>query len=64
MGAAADAAGQDKTKGFEVGYDLFAINGRMLGHGAPVRVKQGEWVLFHVLNASAGETRSLALPSD
>lgn len=50
------------TKGFEVGYDLFAINGRMLGHGEPVRVKQGERVLFHVLNASAGETRSLALP--
>lgn len=62
MGAAADAAAQDKTKGFEVGYDLFAINGRMLGHGEPVRVKQGERVLFHVLNASAGETRSLALP--
>lgn len=62
MGAAADAAAHDKTKGFEVGYDLFAINGRMLGHGEPVRVKQGERVLFHVLNASAGETRSLALP--
>ncbi len=62
MGAAADAAAQDKTKGYEVGYDLFAINGRMLGHGEPVRVKQGERVLFHVLNASAGEIRSLALP--
>jgi FtsP/CotA-like multicopper oxidase with cupredoxin domain len=34
----------------------------MLGQGEPVRVKQGERVLFHVLNASAGETRSLALP--
>lgn len=62
MGAAADAAAQDKTKGFEVGYELFAINGRMLGQGEPIRVKQGERVLFHVLNASAGETRSLALP--
>jgi FtsP/CotA-like multicopper oxidase with cupredoxin domain len=49
-------------KGYEVGYDLFAINGKMLGHGEPVRVKQGERVLFHVLNASAGEIRSLALP--
>ncbi|HUC48114.1 MAG TPA: multicopper oxidase domain-containing protein [Xanthobacteraceae bacterium] len=49
-------------KGYEVGYDLFGINGRMLGHGEPVRVKQGERVLFHVLNASAGEIRSLALP--
>jgi FtsP/CotA-like multicopper oxidase with cupredoxin domain len=63
--AADDAAKEktkDKTRGFEVGYDLFAINGRMLGHGDPIRVKQGERVLFHVLNASATEIRSLALP--
>jgi FtsP/CotA-like multicopper oxidase with cupredoxin domain len=62
MGKAADDAAKDKSKGFEVGYDLFAINGKMLGHGEPIRVKQGERVLFHVLNASAGEIRSLALP--
>jgi FtsP/CotA-like multicopper oxidase with cupredoxin domain len=62
MGRAADLAANDKTKGFEVGYDLFSINGRMLGHGEPIRVKQGERVLFHVLNASATEIRSLALP--
>jgi FtsP/CotA-like multicopper oxidase with cupredoxin domain len=62
MGRAADEAAPEKTKGFEVGYDLFAINGRMLGHGDPIRVKQGERVLFHILNASAGEIRSLALP--
>jgi FtsP/CotA-like multicopper oxidase with cupredoxin domain len=49
-------------KGYEVGYELFSINGRMLGHGEPIRVKAGERVLFHVLNASATETRSLALP--
>jgi FtsP/CotA-like multicopper oxidase with cupredoxin domain len=49
-------------KGYEVGYDLFSINGRMLGHGEPIRVKAGERVLFHVLNASATEIRSLALP--
>ena len=49
-------------KGYEVGYDLFGINGKLLGHGEPIRVKHGERVLFHVLNASAGETRSLALP--
>ena len=34
----------------------------MLGHGEPVRVKQGERVLFHILNGSATEIRSLALP--
>jgi FtsP/CotA-like multicopper oxidase with cupredoxin domain len=49
-------------KGYEVGYELFGINGKMLGHGEPIRVKQGERVLLHVLNASAGEIRSLALP--
>jgi len=48
--------------GYEVGYDAFTINGRMLGHGEPIRVKQGERVLFHILNGSAGEIRSLALP--
>jgi FtsP/CotA-like multicopper oxidase with cupredoxin domain len=48
--------------GYEVGYKLFSINGRMLGSGEPVRVKAGERVLFHVLNASATEIRSLALP--
>ncbi len=48
--------------GFEVGYDSFTINGKMLGHGEPIRVKRGDRVLFHVLNGSAGEIRSLALP--
>jgi FtsP/CotA-like multicopper oxidase with cupredoxin domain len=48
--------------GYEVGYGSFTINGKMLGHGEPVRVKRGERVLFHVLNGSATEIRSLALP--
>jgi FtsP/CotA-like multicopper oxidase with cupredoxin domain len=48
--------------GYEVGYRYFTINGRMSGHGEPVRVKQGERVLFHILNGSATEIRSLALP--
>jgi len=62
MGRAADEEAQEKAKGFEVSYDRFSINGRMLGHGEPIRVKLGERVLFHVLNASATEIRSLALP--
>src|SRR5437879_5288869 len=66
-----EAAGESAMKaslakgvphGYEVGYASFTINGRMLGHGKPVRVKQGERVLFHVLNGSATEIRSLALP--
>ncbi len=48
--------------GFEVDYESFTINGRMLGHGEPIRVKQGQRVLFHVLNGSGTEIRSLALP--
>ena len=48
--------------GYEVGYGSFTINGRMLGHGQPIKVKQGQRVLFHVLNGSATEIRSLALP--
>jgi FtsP/CotA-like multicopper oxidase with cupredoxin domain len=62
IGKKADDEAQEKAKGYEVGYDLFSINGKMLGHGEPVRVKQGERVLFHILNGSAGEIRSLALP--
>ena len=61
-GAKADEEAKVKTKGYEVGYALFAINGRMLGHGERLRVRQGERVLFHVLNGSATEIRSLALP--
>jgi FtsP/CotA-like multicopper oxidase with cupredoxin domain len=34
----------------------------MLGHGEPVRARQGERVLFRLLNASATENIRLALP--
>ena len=61
-GAKADEEAKGTAKGYEVGYDLFSINGKMLGAGELLRVKQGERVLFHVLNASATEIRSLALP--
>ena len=50
------------THGFEVGYNAFTINGRMLGHADPIRVRWGQRVLFHILNGSATEIRSLALP--
>jgi FtsP/CotA-like multicopper oxidase with cupredoxin domain len=51
-----------KPHGYEVGYGSFTINGRMLGQGEPIRVKRGERVMFHILNGSATELRSLALP--
>jgi FtsP/CotA-like multicopper oxidase with cupredoxin domain len=34
-------------------YDVSTINGKMLGFGEPLRVKQGERLLLHVLNSSA-----------
>lgn len=58
----AEKAHPERPKGYEVGYKTFTINGRKLGHGEPIRVKYGERVLFHILNGSASEIRSLALP--
>jgi FtsP/CotA-like multicopper oxidase with cupredoxin domain len=48
--------------GWDVQYRLASLNGKALGHGDPIRVKQGERVLFHFLNASATESIQLALP--
>ena len=62
IGKRADELAKEKRKGFEVGYEKFSINGKMLGAGDPIRVKPGERVLFHVLNASSVEIRSLSLP--
>jgi FtsP/CotA-like multicopper oxidase with cupredoxin domain len=42
-------------------YEVSTINGKMLGSGDPVRVKQGERVLMHVLNSSATEVHWVAL---
>ncbi|HXR17804.1 MAG TPA: multicopper oxidase family protein [Terriglobales bacterium] len=42
-------------------YDYATINGRMLGHGDPIKVREGHKVLFRVLNASATATHWLAL---
>ena len=51
----------DKPNGWEIGYQKFTINGKALGYGEPVRVKEGQRVLFHILNASATENIKLAL---
>lgn len=47
--------------GWEIGYQRFTINGKALGYGEPVRVKEGQRVLFHILNGSATENIELAL---
>jgi FtsP/CotA-like multicopper oxidase with cupredoxin domain len=46
----------------EIRYGIRSINGKALGYGEPIRVKQGQRVLFHVLNASATENIQLHLP--
>jgi FtsP/CotA-like multicopper oxidase with cupredoxin domain len=51
-----------KPNGWEIGYQTFTINGRCLGYGDPIRVKEGQRVMFRILNASATETIELALP--
>jgi FtsP/CotA-like multicopper oxidase with cupredoxin domain len=53
---------EEKPNGWEVGYQLFSINGKALGFGDPVRVREGQRVLFHILNGSATENIQLALP--
>jgi FtsP/CotA-like multicopper oxidase with cupredoxin domain len=46
----------------EVVYSHATINDRMLGFGDPIRVKEGQRVLLHILNASATLMHNLALP--
>lgn len=62
IAAHADPGAGRVPPGYELAYGAFAINGKSLGHGEPVRVKRGERVMLHVVNASATENRSLALP--
>lgn len=46
----------------EIGYGHSTINGHMLGHGEPIRVRNGDHVLFHIVNTSATLVHRLALP--
>ena len=48
--------------GLEVGYQMFSINDKSMGAGEPIRVRQGDRVLMHLLNASASMNRRVALP--
>ncbi len=54
--------GPPPDNGLEVMYASASFNDRMLGHGEPVRVREGERVLFRLLNASPTENITLALP--
>ncbi len=46
----------------EVTYNHFTVNSHKLGAGEPVRVKEGQRILFRILNASASTFHRLALP--
>jgi FtsP/CotA-like multicopper oxidase with cupredoxin domain len=51
-----------RPPGLEVTSDIYSINDKALGAGEPIRVRSGQRVMFHILNASAIENRHLALP--
>ncbi len=53
--------GSPPDNGLEVMYHAATLRDRMLGHGEPIRVRQGERVLFRVLNASGNMGILLAL---
>ena len=48
--------------GLEVNSNTYSINDKSLGAGEPIRVKEGQRILFRLLNASAIENRRIALP--
>ena len=47
--------------GLEVGSMTYSINDKALGAGEPIRVREGQRLLIHFLNASAIENRRIAL---
>jgi FtsP/CotA-like multicopper oxidase with cupredoxin domain len=53
--------GPPPDNGLEIMYHSATLGDRMLGHGEPIRVRQGERVLFRLLNASGSMGISLAL---
>jgi FtsP/CotA-like multicopper oxidase with cupredoxin domain len=53
--------GNSGDSSMEAAYEYGTIDGRMLGFGDPLRVREGQRVLLHLLNASASLTHWLAL---
>lgn len=50
------------TSGADVAYQYATFNAHCLGAGEPLRVKKGQRVMLHLLNASATENVVLVLP--
>jgi FtsP/CotA-like multicopper oxidase with cupredoxin domain len=59
---AMDNTGGGDDASLEVAYTVFTVNSHALGGGEPIRVKEGQRVLFRILNASATQIHRLALP--
>jgi len=57
-----DPEDDDEADGWDVRYRLASVNGRALGYGEPIRVREGDRLLCHLLNASATENIQVALP--
>jgi FtsP/CotA-like multicopper oxidase with cupredoxin domain len=55
-------SGESGEGSLEVGYNFHSVNSHALGFGEPVRVREGQRVLFRILNASATDAHRLALP--
>jgi len=52
---------QGEEGSLEVAYPVYSINSHALGSGDPVRVKEGDKVLFRIVNASATAQHRIAL---
>ncbi|HUA18368.1 MAG TPA: multicopper oxidase domain-containing protein [Bryobacteraceae bacterium] len=50
-----------RPNGLEVSAPLYSINDKMLGAGEPLRVRPGQRVLMHLLNASPSQIHRVAL---
>ncbi|HTU33611.1 MAG TPA: multicopper oxidase domain-containing protein [Candidatus Acidoferrum sp.] len=50
-----------RPNGLEVAAPLYSINDKMLGAGDPIRVKSGQRILMHLLNASASQIHRVGL---
>jgi FtsP/CotA-like multicopper oxidase with cupredoxin domain len=54
--------GPPPNNGLEVMYRSASFNNKALAHGEPIRVKEGHRVIFRILNSSATDEVSIALP--
>jgi FtsP/CotA-like multicopper oxidase with cupredoxin domain len=57
-----DPSFEEDHGSMDVAYRLFSINDKLLGAGEPVRVREGQRVLFRIVNANATLSHRLALP--